>query len=135
MSSRGQRRRFGRKIILWIQYVRGELLEYYYIIIQKSIVWKGEISICPQTAKIFFKKLYVGLEWWMFGCKFDNMIEVGFYVIFLKHFLSESTYHGIILFSFILLSLFLQKNVDIFFYRSKKVVKQDKNQAMSATQK
>ena len=71
----------------------------------------------------------------MFGCKFDNMIEVGFYVIFLKHFLSESTYHRIILFSFILLSLFLQKNVDIFFYRSKKVVKQDKNQAMSATQK
>ena len=71
----------------------------------------------------------------MFGCKFDNMIEVGFYVIFLKHFLSKSTYHRPKLFSFILLSLFLQKNVDIFFYRSKKVVKQDKNQAMSATQK
>ena len=83
------------------------------------------------NCQIFFKKLYVGLEWWMFGCKFDNMIEVGFYVIFLKHFCLNLP----ILFSFILLSLFLQKNVDIFFYRSKKVVKQDKNQAMSATQK
>ena len=69
------------------------------------------------NCQIFFKKLYVGLEWWMFGCKFDNMIEVGFYVIFLKHY------------------IIFAKNVDIFFYRSKKVVKQDKNQAMSATQK
>ena len=59
----------------------------------------------------------------MFGCKFDNMIEVGFYVIFLKHFcLSKSTYI-IFIHSFII--IFAKKNV----------VKQDKNQAMSATQK
>ena len=80
------------------------------------------------------------MDVWLLLCKFDNMIELGFYVCnFLKHFLSKSTYHLpiliYVLFTFILLSLFLQKNVDIFFYRSKKVVKQDKNQAMSATQK